>query len=301
MIKFRTGTALKALLLLLLIGACPGWAGFEEQVGTTRMDWQSRQITATWQESGTVDFQNGGRLSLGMRKRQARLQVRKILWEGLLQVRVEGEQSVADVVHDRPQSWRALRALVNSSPVEFMPWQHTSTQGTKKRLECRARLLLTGRVASICIPASIWYASPELAVSAVNATLERTSRPWTGLVVDARALEGKPALLCRLYDRQGRLVYGPSMLSREVGLTRGMAVYASTYEEALATTRAGNAPLQVRAVSTHGNSPTEFVLQQEDLLDFWVAEGLQVLRQAKVVILLHQEEEANVREYSLEE
>lgn len=80
----------------------------------------------------------------------------------------------------------------------------------------------------------------------------------TGLVVDARGLGLEPVMAVKIYDQSGRVVYGNQYVDPNYQISRGLADYAFADEDVQAITngqsRAGNAPLTVRAVGLRDNN-----------------------------------------------
>lgn len=74
-------------------------------------------------------------------------------------------------------------------------------------------------------------------------------RESTGLVVDASELRLRPALFPRLFDVQGRLVYGPGVFDPATAARRGSVGYAPSVEAAFKeTSRLGIKPAVSRGV-----------------------------------------------------
>ena len=112
---------------------------------------------------------------------------------------------------------------------------------------------------------------------------------YTGLIVDARGLQARPALVPRVLDEDGRELYGPTAAGRQAAVEHGMAVYHFAMEAARLDPRAGGRPLQVRAVRTVGANRTDVVLADPEtaLLREGLA-GSKALDRCRVVIVLDQ-------------
>jgi hypothetical protein len=101
---------------------------------------------------------------------------------------------------------------------------------------------------------------PQSAGEAEGLTPRGDRGPFTGLVVVADGLKARPVLRPRLYDGKGKVVYGPGVPTVEATMERGMA----TYSYSVATAKAGERPLVVRAAGINANNPGELILSQSD-------------------------------------
>lgn len=85
----------------------------------------------------------------------------------------------------------------------------------------------------------------------------------TGLVVDARGLNVKPALAPKLVDASGNAVYGIDCLSSDAKKSAGVAAYAKNLDEAKKNMRVGDRPLVLKAAKV--DQGTDLVLAAEDI------------------------------------
>jgi hypothetical protein len=260
------------------------------------MDWENKVLTARgYAESGLGEGKQEGAQPGRSEVRQARIRAQNGLWKGLQLVRVDGARRVQDVLRDDPDKVQALRELVHTAFVQALE----DTQEPRKT-GYEARLSLTGESASVCIPAQAWYEDKEMFSVQGNATARTGDSGFSGLIVDARGLGAKPALICRLYDQQGRLIFGPSMMSRQRGIEQGVVGYSSSMEQARASSRVGESPLQVRAQGVHRGTVSDFDLRAEDVKPLWVTGSADILQHGKVIVVLQDEHGDRVVEYPLE-
>ena len=73
--------------------------------------------------------------------------------------------------------------------------------------------------------------------------------PYTGIVIDARTVGVKPALYPQLFDADGYLLYGPTMVNTQQAEFTTMVAYSRTLEKAAAMPRVGSNPLKLSATS----------------------------------------------------
>ena len=74
--------------------------------------------------------------------------------------------------------------------------------------------------------------------------------PFTGLIVDTRGLDVQPAMSPRIYDAEGREVYGTMNIDPGYAEEVGIAGYMGTIRASLGISRVGKRPLVVRAAGT---------------------------------------------------
>jgi hypothetical protein len=98
--------------------------------------------------------------------------------------------------------------------------------------------------------------------SAVLAVKTDGEKKNTGLVIDARGLEVKPALSPKVVDEAGKELYGVNCLSAEARKTSGVAAYVNSLEEAKKSLKVGDKPLVLKASKAKG---TDLVLAADDV------------------------------------
>lgn len=110
---------------------------------------------------------------------------------------------------------------------------------------------------------------------------------YTGLVLDARGLKGRPAMSPRIVDEYGQEVYGSVYVSREFAVQHGMAGYERDLKGARNSPRVSDNPLTVRALRTVGPGRCDFVVSN---VDAWkirsTSENLLFLKKCRVIIVL---------------
>ena len=297
--RIRTCLVCSTVCFFLLLGGLQAQAGqgLIEDLGPAYLDWRTKTLTAIGEVEppGQAVGNAGKSKSSGLLARQAKMRARQALWQGLQKVRVDDTRTVGDIVKADPDKRQTLRELVHAAPLK----PGSAQDGLA--VSCKATLSLTGKILSECIPSNVWYEDYEPAAYAESSMPQGPEIKITGLIVDARGLGGKPALTCRLFDGQERLVHGPSLMSREIGQARGVVGYRSSVQEAKASSRVGGSPLIVRARRLHRESLTDFIVALEDVQPLWLSGSFDVLRDGKVIVVLQEESGARVVEYPVDE
>ena len=121
--------------------------------------------------------------------------------------------------------------------------------------------------------------SPEMVASSAG---------FSGLIIDARGLGVIPALAPKIYDEDGKEVYGSAYVSREFAIKWGMAGYAKTPEQAsLSKDRVGATPGVVKALKATGASKCDLVLSRKDAQSVQdAAKSMSFLSDCRVIIVV---------------
>ena len=111
--------------------------------------------------------------------------------------------------------------------------------------------------------------------------------PFTGLVIDARGLNMRPALIPRVLDVNGQELYQGQYVPPEKAAQSGLALYAKDLTAARTNARVGKKPLIVKGFKVNPDRPSEVLLTGEDSKRVapFVQKGT-FLEECKVMIVL---------------
>ncbi len=110
---------------------------------------------------------------------------------------------------------------------------------------------------------------------------------YTGLIVDGRGTGVTPAMSPKIYDPEGKEVYGSAYVSREFAIQQGIVGYVKTVDQARENDRVKGNPAVVKAVSAKGPSKADLVLSKEDAEQLKTLSQQQTfMREARVMIVL---------------
>jgi hypothetical protein len=164
------------------------------------------------------------------------------------------------------------------------------------------------RFGRMLIPESAWFRTSEsretnaTGQDAGNSTRQESvpDTLYTGLVVDARGMSTKPAMIFRLRASDGTLIYGPSRVDSQVAASRGMAVYVEDLNSAVACERSGQRPLMVRAAGLWSNSVSDLRLEgRRAAMVARADEASDFLKKCRVVVVLGPSGDSEMQEYPL--
>ncbi|MCX7998816.1 MAG: hypothetical protein N3A69_07675, partial [Leptospiraceae bacterium] len=82
-----------------------------------------------------------------------------------------------------------------------------------------------------------------------NISEERFATPYTGLILDARHLEAKPALFPKILTEKGLEIYSPKLVYKNLALDSGYAKYYNKLESAIKDKKVGKKPYILLAQS----------------------------------------------------
>ena len=114
------------------------------------------------------------------------------------------------------------------------------------------------------------------------------TKPYTGLVLDARGLKIQPALVPLVRDPDNEEVYGPAFVSREYVVQQGMALYLREITGIRAHPRVRFNPLIIKCLPGGETTPdTDLLISDQDAaLLRSASESLAFLRECRVIIVV---------------
>ncbi|MGD9189749.1 MAG: hypothetical protein PVI89_16135 [Desulfobacteraceae bacterium] len=273
--KFR----LTLVLLWLLAGVNPV-AGqtdipvdFVEQLSTGSINWTSGSVTASG--IGLVDSA-----------------IRNVL-ETAFQVRMNADCRVIDLT--RPNVNLQIEVEEMASAAEIIG-QKTLPDG---RTEMTVKMELFGGFAQLLLPTDIKQVesikplsqAQEMPTKGIGASAGHRSGAepdtYTGLIVDARGIGAKPAMVPVLLDENGKEVYSSAFVSREYAVQQGVCLYMRILGDSANLTRVAPKPLWVKGLRTRTAASCDIVISNADASRLRGASShLSFLKQCRVIILM---------------
>lgn len=115
----------------------------------------------------------------------------------------------------------------------------------------------------------------------------RAEQTFTGLIVDARGLNARPALYPRILAEGGKTVYDIATPNPNAAIDEGLVEYQRALEEAQKLSRVGTNPIIVKAKQIGGKYGADIVLSEEDARKILDANRQgRFLSKAKVVVVI---------------
>ncbi len=129
--------------------------------------------------------------------------------------------------------------------------------------------------------------SQDPSVTSFEGTQAPEKQVFSGLIIDCKGLDIKPALSPKVVDQQGSEIYGSAYVSREWAVKYGMVGYAKDVQTAAGLDRTGDDPGQIKAVKASGQNNTDVVVSDKDAASIRSAsENLKFLSQCRVVFVI---------------
>jgi len=109
----------------------------------------------------------------------------------------------------------------------------------------------------------------------------------SGLIVDARGLGAKPAMVPLLLDENGKQVYGPAFISREYAVQYGVCEYERSADKPVHPERVAPRPLTIKGLRILPDRSSDIVINNADADRLRNASAnLGFLKQCRVIIIL---------------
>jgi hypothetical protein len=110
---------------------------------------------------------------------------------------------------------------------------------------------------------------------------------YTGMVVDARGMQTRPAMSPKILDQNGQEVYGSVIVEREFAVQQGMSGYARDLTSAQNNARVTNNPLTVKGIKTQGPGKSDIIISNADAAALRsAADNLAFMKKCRVMIVL---------------
>jgi len=152
---------------------------------------------------------------------------------------------------------------------------------------------LRGGFAQLLLPSEIKQVEPIKAMSnspipgGPASTANPAAQAYTGLIVDARGTNVRPAMVPLIVDEGGRELYGPAFISREYAVQYGVCQYVCDLQSLSLQSRVGSNALMVKALRAGSEHSSDLVISNKDAAKLRdVCENLNFLKQCRVVVIM---------------
>ena len=203
-------------------------------------------------------------------------------------VQVDSSTSVKDFTVESDVIDTQVNGLVKGALIvdyQYMP------DGTT---EARLRIPLYGNLAQTIMPLVMSKppAAPSLTGSVPAPAVKAPATPsasvvYTGMVVDAHGIQARPAMFPRIFDEDGREVYGLANVDIDYAEKQGISGYTHDLTAAQSNQRVGVNPITVKAVRISGSGKSDIIISNADAQKVRSsAESASFLKKCKVIIVL---------------
>ena len=288
-LRFVSITVLTGILLVWTSAAfCQNaisMSEWVEKVGQGSINWSAGFIEA--KGIGAPPDRYLGKINARpMALRAAKVDAYRNLLEITKGVQVDSRTTVKDFAVESDVINTQVEGLVKGA--QIVDQQYLS-DGT---VEVTLRMPLYGELSKIMIPISIQKRKeipppPPVVEAPAPPPAPPAAVAYTGLVVDARGIQARPAMSPRIYDEDGKEVYGSANVDREYAVQQGMSGYARDLTAAQSNQRVTASPITVKGLKTGGAGRSDLVISNADAqLIRASAENASFMKKCRVMIVL---------------
>jgi hypothetical protein len=128
---------------------------------------------------------------------------------------------------------------------------------------------------------------PKPSITAFEGTKAPKAVLFSGLIIDCRGFNVKPALSPKITDESGKEVYGSAYVTRDWAIKYGIVGYAKDVKAAAKLDRVGATPGQIKALKAEGENSTDVVISDTDAADIRsAAKNLKFLSECRVILVV---------------
>lgn len=261
------------------------WTQIVEQMGDKgKINWSEGYIEAVGIGAPPERY-IGKPQARPMALRAARVDAYRNLLEVTKGVRVDSATVVKDFTVQSDVISAQVEGLVKGAKVANQEYMSDGT------VEVTLRMPFAGGFSQIIVPKAL-DKKPEVAPPAAPSVAPPAPPAvsgvvYTGMVIDARGIQARPAMSPRILDENGKEVYGSMNVDREFAVQQGMSGYARDLTAAQSNPRVTNNPVSVKGIKTEGPGRSDIVISSADAEKIRSAsDNLSFLKKCRVMVVL---------------
>jgi len=282
------------LLLFTSAGFCQNAVSMSEwvekvgQMGS--INWSAGYIEATG-IGAPPDKYMGKPAGRPMALRAAKVDAYRNLLEITKGVQVDSATTVKDFMVESDVINTQVNGLVKGAVTVHQEYMSDGTVEVKLRMPLYGDLprIVVPKQRYIAPPAPVAPAPPAPAAPAPVVAAPAAPAPvaYSGLVVDARGISARPAMSPRIYDEDGKEVYGSANVEREYAVQQGMSGYARDLTAAQSNQRVTANPITVKGLRNAGAGRSDVIISNADAQQIRAsAENASFMKKCRVMIVL---------------
>lgn len=259
-----------------------------EKVGQGSVNWSAGYIEAVG-IGAPSENSIGKATARPMALRAAKVDALRNLLEITKGVQVDSATTVKDFTVESDVINTQVSGLVKGAVVVDQQYMSDGT------VEVRLRMPLYGNLTQIIMPLSMAKPSAPPVPSEPMVPAPVAPAPaapavpvaYTGMVVDARGIQARPAMSPRVFDEDGKEVYGSANVDREYAVQQGMSGYARDLNAAQSNQRVTANPITVKALKTSGPGKSDLIISNADAQKIRdSAENMTFMKKCRVMVVL---------------
>lgn len=270
------------LLILPASVYCAQWQDLVEQTATGKINWTKGVVQAKGIGAPPEKYY-GKPQARPMALRAAKLDAMRNLLEATKGVRISSTTLVKDFAISSDIIMSQVEGMVKGAQIVHQEYMSDGT------VEVIVQMSLVGGFAQMILPKEIKQVESirPMPTIAEPSAPKPVSEVFTGMVIDARGINARPAMAPKILNENGEEVYGSAYVSREFAVQQGMSGYAKDLTAAQSNPRVTNSPLTVKGLRTEGHGRSDIVISNADASRLRSAsEHLTFLKKCRVMIVV---------------
>ncbi len=261
-------------------GTVTSSTAYTEVVGQEGVvDWTAGIVTASGIGFPPPDAVNSTQARL-LAKRAAQSVAYRNLLEAFTAIRVDSTTTVKNHITTSDEIQLKVQGMVEDAKII------NERQLEKSGYEITLQMKLTGRVSETFAPKDALPVK-RIVPETPPALRPKAGGPYTGLVVDARGMGVRPALIPRILTEDGQEAYSQSYVLAKYRQSQGIAAYVSDPAAARTHPKVTDNPLFVKALRPVGNSHTDLVISNAAAQTIHgVKDHFEFLEKAQVIVII---------------
>ena len=268
------GCAMLLLFPMMAIGS--DGAELVEQIGSGSVNWSQGVIQGKGVGAPPEKYY-GKPNARPMAMRAAKLDALRNILEVINGVRVNSTTTVRDFAIESDVIRSNVEGMVRGAQQVKLDYMSDGT------VEVIMQVKMQGGFSQLILPQEIMQVDSITPMAPASGS----GGVFTGLVVDARGLNARPAMAPKIVDESGQEVYGSAFVSREYAVQQGMSGYAKEVNAAKGNQRVTDNPLTVKGLKTDGPGRCDIVISDADASRIRnAAEHLSFMKKCRVMIVV---------------
>ncbi len=261
------------VMLLSCLFLSPAWSQqpLIQVIGNGEINWSEQNIRAAGSGAPNPDAPNIAAARLGA-ERAAKADALRNILETLKGVRIDSQTLVVNAMTQNDVIRTQVQGILRGAKVVNTRYLSDGA------VEVTVEIPMTGPLTQTLLPpASMGTQSVPKEGNAV----------YTGVIFDSRGLGVRPAMSPKVFDEDGREVYGSAFVSPEWATKFGIVGYVKDLDSAKKNDRVTANPLVVKAVKISGSGGSDLIISNADaqgLKD--MSKNLSFLEQCRVLVVV---------------
>ncbi len=285
--------AFVGLLVLPASVYCQQWQDLVEHLGNGDINWTKGVVQAKGIGAPPEKYY-GKPQARPMALRAAKLDAMRNLLEVTKGVKISSTTLVRDYVAESDVIMSQVEGMVKGAQIVHQEYMSDGT------VEVTIQMSLMGGFAQLVLPREIKQVEtikpiqiekplPQVVVEPLAPELapKIAAEVFTGMVIDARGINARPAMAPKILNENGEEVYGSAYVSREFAVQQGMSGYAKDLTAAQGNPRVTNNPLTVKGLRTEGPGQANIIISNSEASRLkGASEHLSFLKKCRVMIVV---------------